>query len=195
MNDFTLLTDDELMHRIIAGHVKAFEILFHRYYEKLCRYAFKFVSQSQVAEEIVSGMFTQVWEKRNQLLITTSAKAYLYASVKNASLNYLKSQYNRQSFQSETKAHQHPAASSPADDVSFQELQAIIQQGIDTLPERCRIIFTLSRQAGLSYEEIATELGISKKTVKAQMGIALQKLRLYVDCHWDKMLIMLLQIF
>jgi RNA polymerase sigma-70 factor (ECF subfamily) len=114
--------------------------------------------------------------------------------VKNTSLNYIKSQYARQQFQSEVSENHYSTANSASEEITYQELQAIIQQGIHTLPERCRIIFTLSRQAGLSYEEIAGELGISKKTVKTQMGIALHRLRQYVDRHWDKMLVVLIHI-
>jgi RNA polymerase sigma-70 factor, ECF subfamily len=194
MNNPTPMTDAELMQKLTAGDIKAFEMLFHRYYEQLCRHAFKFISQGEVAEEIVSGMFSHLWEKREELQITHSPKAYLYTSVKNASFNYLKSQYARQLFQRTAPENQTPLASSPVEELTYQELQAIIQQGIETLPEKCRIIYTLSRNAGLTYEQIAGELGISPKTVKAQMGIALHKLRTYLDQHWHKLLMMLLPI-
>jgi RNA polymerase sigma-70 factor (ECF subfamily) len=184
-------SDTDLIRQLANDDVKALEHLFNRYYRELCRYAMKYVSNGAVAEEIVSAIFTQIWEMRYRLQITTSGKAYLYTAAKNASLNYVKSQYARQQFQSEMNENQHPAVSSPNDELQYQELQAIIQNGISALPERCRIIFTLSRNAGLSYEEIAAELGISKKTVKAQMGIALQKLRGYVGRHWGKMLMVL----
>ena len=184
-------TDEELITQLSNGYVKALEILFHRYYSQLCRYAMKYVNNEEVAEELVSGMFTHIWEKRDILQLTSSCKAYLYTAVKNGSLNYVKSQYARQQFQSEANENQYPSISLAFEDLTYQELQVIIQEGIDTLPEKCRIIFNLSRQAGLSYEEIATELGISKKTVKAQIGIALQKLRLYVGSHWDKLLVVL----
>jgi RNA polymerase sigma-70 factor, ECF subfamily len=191
MNNATPPSDLYLFKQIADGNVKAFEILFHRHYSMLCRFAFKFVNQGEVAEEIVSGLFAQLWQKRNDLHITTSVQAYLFTSVKHASLNYLKSQYARHAAQTELTEEQHPHVLSPADELSYQELQTLIQQGIETLPEKCRIIFTLSRNAGLSYDEIATELGISKKTVKAQMGIALHKLRSYLGLHWDKMLMVL----
>ncbi|QHT71391.1 RNA polymerase sigma-70 factor [Rhodocytophaga rosea] len=189
------LSDLDLLSHMAAGNVKAFETLFHRYYSTLCQYAYKFVKHQEVAEEIVSGLFAQIWQKRNELHITSAVRSYLFTSVKHASFNYLKSQYARFPFQSENLENQHLQALSPDDELSYQELQTILQHGIQALPERCRIIFSLSRNAGLSYEEIAAELGISKKTVKAQMGIALHKLRLYMDQHWDKMLVVLVNIF
>jgi RNA polymerase sigma-70 factor (ECF subfamily) len=175
-----------------AGDVKAFEWLFYRYYADLCRYAYKFLNQKEVAEEIVSGIFTHIWEKHADLIISISPKAYVYTAVKNASFNYLKSQYARQLFESEAGEKQLPVINTPAEELTYQELQAIVRQGIESLPERCRMIYTLSRNAGLTYEEIAANLGISQKTVKAQMGIALHKLRLYLDQHWHKMLMMFL---
>ncbi len=141
----------------------------------------------------VEGMFTQIWEKRQELFITASPKSYLYAAVKNASLNYLKSQFVRHPLLSQEKENQAPLVTSPDEQFTYQELEIIIGQGIDSLPEKCRIIFILSRHAGLTYDEIATQLGISPKTVKAQMGIALYKLRLYVDRYWDKLLVILIQ--
>jgi RNA polymerase sigma-70 factor, ECF subfamily len=194
VNNSTPLTDTELIQQLTTGDVKAFEILFHRYYEKLCRYSYTFINQREVAEEIVSGIFSHIWEKRRDLQITISPKAYLYTAVKNASFNYLKSQFARHPFQYEVNENQFPPVNTPAEEITYQELQTIIQQGIDTLPERCRIIFNLSRNAGLTYEEIAGELNISPKTVKAQMGIALHKLRLYVNRHWGKILVLLLHV-
>jgi RNA polymerase sigma-70 factor (ECF subfamily) len=193
MNDSTSLADDELLLQLKEGNVKSFEILFYRYYEKLCQYSFSFVHSKEVAEEIVSGMFTHIWEKRKELVVVTSTNSYLYAAVKNASLNYLKSQFARHPFLSQENQNLNRMALSPAEEFTYQELETIIGQGINLLPEKCRIIFTLSRQAGLTYEEIATQLGISPKTVKAQMGIALHKLRIYVDRHWDKLLVILVQ--
>jgi RNA polymerase sigma-70 factor (ECF subfamily) len=192
MHNDASFTDLELMQGLKAGDVKAFKKLFYRYYADLCRYAFRFIHQKETAEEIVSGMFSRIWEKREDLIITTSPKAYLYTAVKNSSFNYLKSQYARHLLESEAGEKQLPVVNSPAEELTYQELQAVVRQGIESLPERCRIIYTLSRQSGFTYEEIAAELGISPKTVKAQMGIALHKLRLYLDQHWHKMLMMLL---
>jgi RNA polymerase sigma-70 factor, ECF subfamily len=155
MNNAELLTDEQILEQIKADNVKAFEILFHRYYEKLCRYAFRFVNRWEVLEELVSGLFSHLWEKRNTLLITVSLKSYLYAAARHSSLNYLKSQFAKHPFQLQADENQFPPVSSPAEEITFQELQTIIEQGIDTLSERCRIIFTLSRNTGLSYTRLA----------------------------------------
>jgi RNA polymerase sigma-70 factor (ECF subfamily) len=137
-----------------------------------------------VAEEIVHDVLLYIWEHRHQLTITTSLKSYLYAAVKNRALDYLKSQYARQVHESEVP-EQIQAAAYPDEELHLQELQTIIQQAIEQLPEKCRLIFRMSRNANLSYKEIAEQLDISPKTVEAQMGIALQRLRKYVEAHWE----------
>jgi RNA polymerase sigma-70 factor (ECF subfamily) len=192
MSSSSLPSDQELIQRIYESDVKAFEILFKRYYKELCYFSVKYVNNMAISEEIVSGMMSGLWEKRRQLDIKQSFKGYLYISIKNASLNYLKSQYARQQFLSEGEIPAVQAADHSSDSIEYQQLEEIIKNGIEALPPRCRIIFTLSRQAGMSYEEISSELGLSKKTVKAQMGIALHKMRLYIGKNWDSLLFVIL---
>jgi RNA polymerase sigma-70 factor (ECF subfamily) len=145
-----------------------------------------------IAEELVSGIFINIWEKRNYLQINHSVKSYLYTSVKNTSLNYLKSQFASIKFESDAHLSIVKSPDKPTDQIDYLQLEEIVRKGTESLPPKCRIIFTLSRHAGMSYQEIADELGISKKTVKAQMGIALHKMREYIGKHWDSLLFILL---
>ena len=74
------------------------------------------------------------------------------------------------------------------DELDQEALIRLLQKGIATLPSQCRTIFHLSRQGGLTYDEIAEELGISKETIKSQVKIALRKLRDFLGRHWEAML-------
>jgi RNA polymerase sigma-70 factor (ECF subfamily) len=179
-----------LQQRLAEGDVAAFEEIFQEHYKPLCRFAFRFVGVGEVAEELVADVLTTLWQERKTLRINHSLKAYLYAAVKNACLNYLKSRIGRQRFERDAPAGAHPVA--PAADLEYDELEKLVEAGIGQLPPACRTIFTLSRQADMSYEEIAQSLGLSRKTVKAQMGIALKKLRGYLGRHWDKLPLLLL---
>jgi RNA polymerase sigma-70 factor, ECF subfamily len=185
-------TDRELLDRLAAGEVAAFEQIFQTHYKALCRFSLRYVRIEPVAEELVCDVLTALWQKRQTLLIS-SLQAYLFTAVRNASLNYLKSQFARQQFASDAVEVVHPET---AEDVlSQQELEAIIEAGVEALPTACRTIFQLSRNAEMSYAEIAQELGISPKTVKAQMGIALKKLRVYVGKYWGKLLLLGFSLF
>ncbi len=187
-------TDDSasrlLWQRLAEGDVAAFREIFQKHYKPLCRFAIRYVGVGEVAEELVADVLTALWQGRQTLRIRHSLEAYLYAAVKNACLNYLKSRVGRERFEPDAAAEAYPVA--PASDLEYGELEKLVEAGIGQLPPACRTIFTLSRQADLSYEEIAESLGLSRKTVKAQMGIALKKLRGYLGRHWDKLPLLLL---
>ncbi len=138
--------EKELLARLAAGEVEAFEQIFNQYYKVLCRFALRYVQVGETAEELVADVLTALWQKRQELRVTSSLQAYLYASVRNTCLNYLKSQYGRQRFQSEPTDFIHPVVSE--DPFTLQELEAILQAGTAALPPACRTIFQLSRQAG-----------------------------------------------
>jgi RNA polymerase sigma-70 factor (ECF subfamily) len=176
--------------RLAEGDVAAFREIFEAHYKPLCRFAIRYVGVGEVAEELVADVLTTLWQERKTLQINHSLKAYLFAAVRNACLNYLKSRVGRQRFEPDAAADALPVA--PPDALEYGELEKLVEAGIGQLPPACRTIFTLSRQADLSYEEIAQSLGLSRNTVKAQMGIALKKLRGYLGRHWDKLPLLLL---
>jgi RNA polymerase sigma-70 factor, ECF subfamily len=158
---------------------KEFRQLFETNYNNLCRAAYRIVLEKESAREIVQEVFIELWKKDNWQHIE-SLKAYLYVAVYNRSLSELK---KRKPFLSEeaiasryvTDHHQMEA----------NELEKIITRGIDSLPDECKKIFLLSREEELTYKEIARLLGLSVKTVERQMGIALKKLRDYLNIHWS----------
>ena len=174
---------DEQFQKIRQGDIAAFEKVFREQYEALFHFAYRFIQNREEAEEVVQDVFVNLWEKRQNLHIQTSVSAYLYAAVRNRALNVVKSAYRRQTSPLEI------TDSGPALEISLEnksdqeELMALVQRGIEGLPEKCRLIFTLSRQAGLTYDEIAAELGVSKETIKSQIKIALKKLRDFMKRH------------
>ena len=178
---------DPQFQKIQDGDIRAFERLFRDQYDALFRFAFRFVSQRETAEELVQDAFVALWEKRQSIQVTSSLSAYLFSSVRNRAFNHLKSHYHQRTQAFDPKDLERLNPYSDSDLTDQAALIAVVQQGILSLPERCRIIFQLSRQAGLTYEEIAEELGISKETVKSQIKIALQKLRLFLGGYWDKL--------
>ncbi len=166
----------QLFEKIKNGNEKAFEILFHKYYRYLCLYATKIINDDSAAEEIVQDFFVKIWEKRETISIETSFKNYLFRSVKNLCINYI--QHNKTKLRyarkviSEVENHF-------SDDDSFPEIELSkkIEESINSLPEKRKKIFRLSRQEGLKYHEIATKLNISIKTVETQMSLAIKTLR------------------
>lgn len=166
----------QLFEKIKTGDEKAFEILFHKYYRFLCSFATKIINDDASAEEIVQDFFVKLWEKREQLIIETSIQNYLFRSVKNHCINYL--QHNKTKVRYAQKIISE-VESNYSDNDSFPEIELAkkIEESINSLPEKRKEIFMLSRQEGLKYHEIAEKLNISIKTVETQMSIAIKSLR------------------
>lgn len=159
-----------------ADTTAAFEQVFKEHFKGLHSYAFTIVRDDADAEEIVQNVFYKLWERREQIAELQSVNAYLYRSVYNESLNYLKHQKVKMAYQSHAVNHT-PQSSDAGDNASLKELEGRIQAAMNDLPEQCRTIFQLSRFEELKYREIADRLGISVKTVENQMGKALKILR------------------
>jgi len=152
-------------------------MLFRTYYQPLCNYAYTFVQDRDEAEEIVQSTFLNVWEKRDNLSIHTGVKPYLYAMVRNASLNVLKHEKIKQQHVTMELAVADRSVESVTRTVMASELETKIYAAMDKLPEQCRLVFKLSRFEELKYSEIAEQLNISIKTVENQMGKALKIMR------------------
>ncbi len=170
---------EKLFERVTQqSDYKAFEVLFHKYYEYLCNYALKFVPSPQIAEEVVSDVFYKVWKNRERIEIKTSFESYVFKAVKNQSLDFLKSKANAIAYKTESMPVIYDGVTdSPEDQMVIKELDSKIEAAIESLPPQCKMIFKSSRLQGLKYTEIAEKLNISVKTVETQMGRALKHLR------------------
>jgi RNA polymerase sigma-70 factor (ECF subfamily) len=168
--------DNNLFERINKNDEKAFEFLFNKYYGILCSFSAKLIHDDVAAEEIVQEFFVKLWEKRDQISIETSVKNYFFRSVKNLCLNFI--QHNKTKIAHAQKL-QSEVENNFSDDNNYPEpdLYEKIEESINSLPEKRREIFRLSRQDGLKYHEIAQKLNISIKTVETQMSLAIKTLR------------------
>jgi len=167
---------------------KGFELIFKRYYKPLCSHAVRFVYSKELAEDIVSEIFTNFWKKKHYENVTTSFRAYLYRSVRNAIYNYLQSEYGKRSNAMtvendlDEKIHEY---NTPQKILLFDELSHQIEEAVSSFPPQCQKVFILSRFEGKANKEIAEEMNIKLKTVEAHMMKALATLRNSLSVYLD----------
>jgi len=168
--------------------------LFLANYGPLKRYAFTMLNDPAAAEEMVQQVFFKVLERKEPIVIHTSVKAYLYRSVNNECLNYIKHQKIKKRYENDSNETMKAHNNTPANSLQLKELEAQLRLAINQLPEQCRTIFHLSRVEELKYAEIAAQLGLSVKTVETQMSRALKKLRVSLADYLPLLLWLLIEI-
>lgn len=156
---------------------QAYEELYKLYFERLYRFALSMVRTPEPAEEIVSDVFTRVWQHRARLAAIENLPVYLYVSVKNFSLNYLSRKAKEiityfEDYEPDTAGFD----ADPEQIFITSEMVKRIEQAVGELPPKCRMVFKLIREDGLKYREAAEILNISIKTVEAQIAIAMKKI-------------------
>lgn len=160
------------------GDEQVFESIFREFYAPLCLHARRYLIDSDIAEEVVQDMFFKMWDRRDSLTINSSLAAYLYKSVTNHALNYLKYQKHIQKYQEYVGFRTDDNVSISAHDALVNsDLEKELLRLIKSMPERRRMIFEMSRHEGLRYNDITEKLGISVKTVEVQMSKALEFMR------------------
>lgn len=155
----------------------SFEQLFQQHHRGLCRYAFRFTQCVHTAEEIVSEVFFKLWKNRENVQVHTSAYGYLVYATRNACIDFLRSKNRRGNFAGELSSDYQTDYASPSELLISSEAQRLIERAIDSLTPHCRQIFLMSRDAKMTYAEIAAALDLSVKTVEAHMSRALKTLR------------------
>ena len=172
--------------RIKQDDLLEFEKLFKLFYSPLCHYAYRFLKDMDLAEEIVQEFFYNYWKNRHTMNIQISIKSYMFRAVRNNSLKYLEHVRVVKKYEQNYKDSNDADAGFETNELETRELNEIIEATLNELPERCRQIFRLSRFEGLKYSEIAEKLSISIKTVEANMGKALQLFRKNLK-HYDEL--------
>ncbi|MBX2821704.1 MAG: RNA polymerase sigma-70 factor [Rhodothermaceae bacterium] len=169
--------EQEILKRLKENDEEAVRWLFSTYFSPMAGVAHRIVRDQDAAKDIVQDVFVRLWTHRNTLQISTSLHSYLRRSVVNAAIDHKRRFYekNKEAL-SDQKEWEDEI---PPVDAALREEDTRLQinQAISTLPERCRLIFVLSRFEELTYAQIAKKLDISIKTVENQMTKALKILR------------------
>lgn len=152
------------------------KMIYDNYYSYVCSVVYKMVNDSVIAEDIAQEVFFEIWKKRDQIELSVAFRPYVRRAAVNRTLNYLRGK--KVMFEEEDSALE--ISTDPhttLDHMEASEMQSVINRSIEGLPEKCRIIFALSRFENMSYREISEQLSISRKTVENQISKAIKILR------------------
>ncbi|MBO9632388.1 MAG: RNA polymerase sigma-70 factor [Chitinophagaceae bacterium] len=171
-----LHTNPELLSRIATGDQEAFAVLHQQYWDEVYSLALAFLKSPDQAEDIVQDVFLKLWIKRATLPSINEFRPYFMVMVRNEIINYLRqmAQRNKKHAQYVSDNSINPSQLFPATD---SDTAAIIKKALSELTERQMLIFSMSRDEGLSHEQIAEKLGVSKKTVSNTITFVLNHLR------------------
>lgn len=161
---------------------RAFHGFYNLTYDRLFRIAYYYLKREEWAQEVVLNVFMKLWEMHDRLLAVDNIEDYCFVMVKNASLNYLEKEERRPDADGEETVDMEAGAGcSPEEEMIGEELFARYVKALDRLPERCREVFIRVREEKQSYAQVAEELGISVKTVDAQLQKAVKRLMVVLE--------------
>jgi RNA polymerase sigma-70 factor, ECF subfamily len=168
------LKEENIWKKIQQKDESAFERYYKEHYRSFFLMACKYLKDPVQAEEIVNDVFLKIWEDGDKMKIESSLKSYLYKSIINRSLNVLNK--SKRDLARQADRITMPEESYELREIEENELMVKIYAAIDQLPDQCRRVFEMSRFEELKQQEIADKLGISVKTVKNHITIALKQL-------------------
>jgi RNA polymerase sigma-70 factor (family 1) len=183
VNTEAIYEDRELLSRIAAGNQAAFHQLFDTYKERLFTFAFTLTHSRVDAEEVVQDVFMKLWETRSSLPAIEHPQKYIFTMTRNRTLDLLSKIGRNQKLVRQVWANISQSDEGTEEILKARESQKLIHAAVATLSERKQEVFRLSKVEGLSLDEVAQELGISKQTVKNTLTEALKGIKDYLSGH------------
>ncbi|WPU92901.1 RNA polymerase sigma-70 factor [Mucilaginibacter sabulilitoris] len=169
------LRDIQLIDRLKMDDETALSSIYKEYWEQLYMSAYHVLKDSQACEDIIQELFIKLWNNRYSITINVSLKAYLYASIRYEVYRQIRTGTVRGDIYDDVLERIHTPAA--YDNIEYKELTEQVSSIVNTLPDKCREVYKLSREECLSHKEIASQLNISTKTVENHLTKALRQLR------------------
>jgi len=176
-----LKNETELFARVANGDESAFEQIYYHYVSRLSPYVYKMVKDEGLTEEIIQDTFLRLWEHKHLLANVQHPTSYLFNAASNITLNHLKKIANNLRLMENIASKTSELSEETGNTVQVNESASLIRQAVAQLPEQRRIIFELSRNEGLSNEQIAEKLKLSRQTVKNQLVSSLKFIRSFME--------------
>ena len=163
-----------------------FEEAYETHFERLYRYAFSITKQQQLAEDVVAEVFANIWSKKPDYTTIRELSAYLHVAVKHQAVRLASQSLPRSLYQAYDEALPVSDAVDPESLLMSKELEQILALVIDDLPPHSRLVYDFSRNRGYSHQQIAEELGISKRTVESHLHQVLKKMKEALQAYFQE---------
>jgi len=178
----------DLIRLVAQGDEQAFRKIYDYYSDRLYNYSFRITDKEELAEEIVMDAFLKIWINRVDLTGINRFDSYLYTVVRNQAFNAIKRMAHEADIMKELGLNNTEYNGCTEETVIYNDYQHLLNQAVNQLPPQQKLVYILSRDEGLKYDEIALQLKLSKNTVKAHLKKAVKYpafcfYKLYGDCH------------
>lgn len=172
----------ELAALLKEGNRSAFRTVFDLYEKRLYAFVFSITKSHYSTEELLQEVFINLWQKREKIDTSLSFNAFIYTIARNLTYNHLRKIANQENLKQELWKNI-SYITDAEDQLLFSEYEDILEDILESLPQKKRSVFVLSRQEGKSNQEIADLLGISKKTVKNHLWQTLKIIKTQLQPH------------
>ncbi|GAA4453047.1 RNA polymerase sigma-70 factor [Nibrella saemangeumensis] len=179
MHDFSILSEKELLMSLQRGNPQAFAQIYKTYWYPLYQTALARLKNREVAEEIVQELFIQLWERRENLQIG-KLENYLFRALKYSIIDLIRAQVVQDRYLDHYQAFTAQEETTTEEETTYDTLRTCLEQGLNTLPEKTRNIFVLSRIEGWPVSRIASHFQVTDKAVEYHLTKSLKTLRLYL---------------
>ncbi len=177
MADFSLYSDEDLMREIRADNMFAFDALYWKYCKRVYKFAYSNLKIREEAENIMQDVFLNLWENRHKVEKDSSIKSYIFTITYNSAISVIRKKASETRFVEYLKSLQEINEDPVNIKLEFNELNNMLDEIIDSLPERQKEAYLLHRDEGLKYFEISERLNISVNTIENHMSRALKTIR------------------
>jgi RNA polymerase sigma-70 factor, Bacteroides expansion family 1 len=171
-------TNEQLLEKLRQGDTAAFQELYFRMRSKVIAFSYKFLRSQEGAKELTQEVFVKLWENREKIDTSKNIESLLFVMVRYSMLDTWKRKLRYDNFlETQSRVEQHQ--DSTAQYIDYQECYAVLTRSIEALPQQAQKVYRLSREEGLSHQEIADQLQISTNTVSNHIKKSMRQIRAY----------------
>lgn len=181
-NMYQAYTDFHLVSLLKGDDTLAFDTLYARYFGKLYNHAYEKLHDRYLAQEVVQDLFVSFWQNRYKVEVHTSLASYFFVAIRYLIINQFKKQLTYEQKIDKMTLTQSQITDETNEWLDYEDLKTEYQAALQELPEKCREVFTMSRN-GATNKEIGEALNISTKTVEQHVTKALRTLRVLLSSH------------